>query len=111
MALVSRKLATNLITLDFLGEWHIIFLFSFKFVEIFFSNETIKFVSFFSLDDGGDQNVEAAHEQYEGDYDKEPQQKNGDLLLVEEEDEGEGNLILIIFNTFQIGIIFSQILN
>ncbi|XP_076236854.1 uncharacterized protein LOC143180777 [Calliopsis andreniformis] len=42
------------------------------------------------LDDGAERNVEAGDEQYEGvDYDKEPQQKNSDLQLVEEEDEGE----------------------
>ncbi|XP_012138858.1 uncharacterized protein LOC100881745 [Megachile rotundata] len=42
------------------------------------------------LDDGAEHNVEAGDDQYEGvDYDKETQQKNSDLQLVEGEDEGE----------------------
>ncbi|XP_076545549.1 uncharacterized protein LOC117606473 [Osmia lignaria lignaria] len=42
------------------------------------------------LDDGAERNAEAGDDQYEGvDYDKEPQQKNSDLQLVEGEDEGE----------------------
>lgn len=44
------------------------------------------------MDDGAERNGEAGDDQYEGvDYDKEPQQKNSDLQLVEGEDEGEGN--------------------
>ncbi|XP_026667465.1 Golgi integral membrane protein 4-like isoform X2 [Ceratina calcarata] len=42
------------------------------------------------LDAGAERNAEAGDDQYEGvDYDKEPQQKNSDLQLVEGEDEGE----------------------
>lgn len=41
--------------------------------------------------DGGGERVDVGDDQYEGvEYDKEPQQKDSDLRLVEGEDEGEG---------------------
>lgn len=47
--------------------------------------------------DGGGERVDVGDDQYEGvEYDKEPQQKDSDLRLVEGEDEGEGIILLII---------------
>ena len=45
----------------------------------------------FSLDAGAERMADVGDDQYEGvEYDKEPQQKDSDLRLVEGEDEGEG---------------------
>lgn len=52
--------------------------------------DEINHIRLHGLDDGAERNGEAGDDQYEGvDYDKEPQQKNSDLQLVEGEDEGE----------------------
>lgn len=57
--------------------------------KIYFLNE------FFSIDGGGER-VDVGDDQYEGvEYDKEPQQKDSDLRLVEGEDEGEGIYCII----------------
>lgn len=46
--------------------------------------------------DGGGERVDVGDDQYEGvEYDKEPQQKDSDLRLVEGEDEGEGIYCII----------------
>lgn len=50
---------------------------------------------FFSIDGGGER-VDVGDDQYEGvEYDKEPQQKDSDLRLVEGEDEGESIYCII----------------
>ncbi|XP_076756393.1 uncharacterized protein LOC143426684 [Xylocopa sonorina] len=52
--------------------------------------DELNHIRFPGMDAGGERNADAGDDQYEGvDYDKEPQQKNSDLQLVEGEDEGE----------------------
>ncbi|CAL7942116.1 unnamed protein product [Xylocopa violacea] len=52
--------------------------------------DELNHIRFPGMDAGAERNADAGDDQYEGvDYDKEPQQKNSDLQLVEGEDEGE----------------------